>query len=187
MGDELLPCPFCGTRLIKNGPFSRRNADCFVHVQDYQGRDYGRCPSAGFRLFSDDAERIALWNTRAQSQPTSGDDREEIARIIDHEGYWERLDSCNHALATVSMTDDQRRALTAVRDAELRGTASSLAKADAILARQGPGPGESVADGWVMVPREPTEAMLEELYLSPSDSGRYSAMIAATPTREGGE
>lgn len=73
------------------------------------------------------------------------DDREEIARIIDHEGYWERLDSCNHALATVSMTDDQRRALTAVRDDELRGTASSLAKADAILARQGPGPGEAVA------------------------------------------
>lgn len=80
-----------------------------------------------------------------------GDDREEIARIIDHEGYWERLDSCNHALATVSMTDDQRRALTAVRDDELRGTASSLAKADAILARQGPGPGEIEAAykrGW---------------------------------------
>lgn len=75
-----------------------------------------------------------------------GDEREEIARIIDHEGYWERLDSCNHALATVSMTDEQRRALTAVRDDELRGTASSLAKADAILARaQAPAPGEAVA------------------------------------------
>lgn len=60
--------------------------------------------------------------------------REAYARIIDHEGYWERLDSCNHAMATVQMTDDQRRQLTEVRDCELRGTAESLAKADAILA-----------------------------------------------------
>lgn len=60
-------------------------------------------------------------------------DREAVARIVDHEGYWERLDSCNHALATVQMSDDSRRALTAVRDDELRATAESLGKADAIL------------------------------------------------------
>lgn len=61
-------------------------------------------------------------------------DREAVARIVDHEGYWERLDSCNHALDTVQMSDDSRRALTAVRDDELRGTAESLAKADDIRA-----------------------------------------------------
>lgn len=61
-------------------------------------------------------------------------DREAVARIVDHEGYWERMDSCNHALSTVQMSDDSRRALTAVRDDELRGTADSLAKADAIAA-----------------------------------------------------
>lgn len=62
---NLLPCPFCGQTLIKNGPFGRRNADCYVHPQDLRGIDYGRCPANGFRLFSDDPEWIALWNRRA--------------------------------------------------------------------------------------------------------------------------
>lgn len=65
--------------------------------------------------------------------------REEIARVIDPDGYWERLDSCNHALATVQMNDDQRHALTKVRDDELRCTAESLAKADRIIAMLGGG------------------------------------------------
>lgn len=62
-----------------------------------------------------------------------GDVREKVARIVDHEGYWERLDSCNHALTTVQMSDESRRALTAVRDDEQRATAESLAKADSII------------------------------------------------------
>lgn len=126
-------------------------------------------------------DRLFNAAARAQSQPTSGDDREEIARIIDHEGYWERLDSCNHALATVSMTDDQRRALTAVRDDELRGTASSLAKADAILARA-QGPGEAVAWRYRHVPYvgwsyASTKPLRPDLEIEP--------LYAATPTREG--
>lgn len=63
---------------------------------------------------------------------------------------------------------------------------------------QGPGPGEAVADGWVMVPRAPTEEMLLrgcKAGLSMAtllDDTRFAceravwnAMIAATPTREG--
>lgn len=100
MSDELKPCPFCGTRLIKNGPFSRRNADCFVHVQYYQGRDYGRCPSAGFRLFSDDAERIALWNTRAQG-PGPGE-----AVADDPARYRQRIASDFATAVTRDLADD---------------------------------------------------------------------------------
>lgn len=62
---ELLPCPFCNQPLVKNGPLSRRNAGCYVHPQDVRGVDYGRCPAAGFRLYSNDPERIAAWNRRA--------------------------------------------------------------------------------------------------------------------------
>lgn len=65
---SLLPCAFCGQKLIKNGPFSRRNADRYVHPQDIGGIDYGRCHANGFRLFSDDPERISLWNRRSISQ-----------------------------------------------------------------------------------------------------------------------
>lgn len=86
------------------------------------------------------------------------DEREEIARIIDHEGFWKRLDRCNHALANAAMTDDQRRNLIAVRDDELRGTAESLAKADAILARD-EGRRGVVGGDWVLVPREITRPM----------------------------
>ena len=71
-------------------------------------------------------------------------------------------------------------------------------KLSAILARaQGPGPGEAVADGWVMVPREPTEAMLLQgckASLSMAtllDDTRFAceravwgAMITATPPRD---
>ena len=62
---DLAPCPFCGQGLVKNGLFSKRNADCFIHPQDLHGVDYGSCPAAGFRLFSNDTDRIAAWNRRA--------------------------------------------------------------------------------------------------------------------------
>lgn len=100
------------------------------------------------------------------------DDREEIARIIDPPAW-------DH-------------------DALHERRSDSLAKADAILARQGPGPGEAVADGWVMVPREPKLEMLGAFWrvknghhfadepppTDTSDYAAYRAMIAATPTRE---
>lgn len=109
----------------------------------------------------------------AALSPTGGvKDREAIARIIDHEGYWERLDSCNHALETVQMSEDARRALTAVRDDERRGTAESLAKADAILALPPSAPGEAwrelpdglPARGPVMVGSAEWDSVLVEDY-----------------------
>lgn len=60
--------------------------------------------------------------------------KEEIARLVDQDGYWQRMDGCNHALNTVSMSDDQRRQLTEVRDDEHRLTSESNAVASAILA-----------------------------------------------------
>lgn len=61
--------------------------------------------------------------------------RERIAREIDHEGYWERLDNLNAAIrAGVASSDDQHMELCHVRDEELAGTEDSLARADAILA-----------------------------------------------------
>ena len=59
--------------------------------------------------------------------------REEIARLVDQDGYWQRMDGCSHALDTVTMTDDQRRQLTEVRDDERRMTAESSAIASAII------------------------------------------------------
>lgn len=59
--------------------------------------------------------------------------REKVARLVDQDGYWQRLDACNHALDTVAMTDEQRRQLTKVRDDEHRATAESSAIASAIL------------------------------------------------------
>lgn len=106
---DLKPCPFCGTNLLKNGPFSTRNADCYVHAQHLKGADYGRCPAAGIRLYSNDAERIALWNKRSDggeavhtgqlrdeplsSPPPSGEVREAVARVIEPEA-WGVYDQC---------------------------------------------------------------------------------------------
>jgi len=59
---------------------------------------------------------------------------ERVARLVDHEGYWERLDDLETALNLDHITEDQRRDLSRVRDQELRGTAESLAKAADILA-----------------------------------------------------
>lgn len=91
--------------------------------------------NGGFTLAAFKASDVPV-GTKLYTAPREAwkPDREAVARIADHEGYWERLDSCNHALDTVQMNDDSRRALTAVRDDELRGTAESLAKADAIRA-----------------------------------------------------
>jgi hypothetical protein len=59
--------------------------------------------------------------------------QEEIARLVDQNGYWQRMDGCNHALNTVTMTDEQRCKLIEVRDDEHRATAESSAIASAII------------------------------------------------------
>ena len=60
--------------------------------------------------------------------------RERVARIVDHEGYWERLDNLRLAIRSgAARTDDQQMELCHARDEELAGTEESLAKADAIL------------------------------------------------------
>lgn len=93
---ELRPCPFCGLCLIRSGPFSTRNTDCYLHPQDVDGVDYGRCPGAGFRVFSNASDRIAAWNRRtpteaadiiARLERTPVLDREAVARIIDPEAF----------------------------------------------------------------------------------------------------
>lgn len=64
--------------------------------------------------------------------------REAYARIIDHEGYWERLDNLNAAIKSGIASDEQHMELCHVRDQEIIGTEESLAKADAILALPSP-------------------------------------------------
>lgn len=59
--------------------------------------------------------------------------REEIARIVDHEGFWERLDNLNAVIKSGICSDDQHMELCHVRDEEIAGTEESLTKADAIL------------------------------------------------------
>ena len=116
-------------------------------------KDVGHCGEGSMesKARHDHNERIdrllaALPPSVGAETPAWRPDREAVARIVDHEGYWERLDSCNHALATVKMDAHQRHALTAVRDDEQRGTAESLAKADAILSLvPSQGTGEPVA------------------------------------------
>ena len=61
--------------------------------------------------------------------------RERIAREIDHEGYWERLDNLNAVIrAGIASSDDQHMELCHVRDEERAGTEDSLELADRILA-----------------------------------------------------
>lgn len=78
---DLKPCPFCGTSLIRNSYFSRRNADCYVHAQDLNGVDYGRCPAASVRVFSDKLVRIALWNARTEATEAQAQEL-QIARDL---------------------------------------------------------------------------------------------------------
>lgn len=70
---ELKPCPFCGTKLVRNSVFSTRKNDCYVHVQDLHGGDYSLCPGAGIRLYSKHDERIALWNRRCDAARAPSD------------------------------------------------------------------------------------------------------------------
>lgn len=65
--------------------------------------------------------------------------REAIARIIDHEGYWERLDNLNAVIRAGIASDDQHMELCHKRDEEIAGTEESLSKADQIIAMQSQG------------------------------------------------
>jgi hypothetical protein len=56
----LLPCPFCGSSLVKSEVFSTRSRAFYVHPET---ADY--CPANDFRCTSDDPERCAAWNRRA--------------------------------------------------------------------------------------------------------------------------
>lgn len=105
-----------------------------------------------------------------------GDDREEIARIIDPWAFG--------IVANIQHTE---------RAADDR--AKALAKADAILARQGPGPGEAVAWRWRFKPwkygdecTEPgawTYSDREPKFSPPLLAEReVEPLYAATPTRE---
>ena len=83
--------------------------------------------------------------------------REAIARIIDHEGYWERLDNLNAVIRAGIASDDQHMELCHKRDEEIAGTEESLSKADQIIAMQSQGP-EPVA--WADA-ASPLDAKLE--------------------------
>lgn len=130
-----------------------------------------------------------------------GDDREEIARIIDPVAFAWAANRHDYGKNSISIGCPWTL-FDFVGGNKLGRIQEAYAKADAILARaQGPGPGEAVADGWVIVPREPTEAMLAAMDRKvrrtpwPDGNGtdifvlsqrdRYRAMIAATPTRGG--
>lgn len=138
----------------REGPFGHYDYSSYGWDKPHRVRDF-RDPSSktwGHDVFKSDSreeswaeyerlteEHIARAALSAALPVMLEGKREEIARVIDPDGYWERLDSCNHALATVQMNDDQRHALTKVRDDELRCTAESLAKADRIIAMLGGG------------------------------------------------
>lgn len=100
-----------------------------------------------------------------------GDDREEIARIIDP------LPFDNGPTGWVGMPE-----LRASRRRE------ALAKADAILSRR--------PEGWVLAPEKPTREMIEagDDYAEralvrwgtcPDSDGHYTAMLAARPKEAG--
>ena len=125
------------------------------------------------------------------------DEREEIARAC-----WIVMNSAQEQF--FEDPNDWWGHAKRLADQMPNGPHSELVKrfysfADAILARaQGPGPGEAVADGWVMVPREPKVEMLGAFWrvknghhfadepppTDTSDYAAYRAMIATTPTRE---
>jgi len=93
LSERLKPCPFCETRLARNSTFSMRNRDCYVHVQDLNGVDYGRCPAVNIRIYSDDIERIASWNRRLPDMRAISEDGPHV--VGDHRRWLARqlLDS----------------------------------------------------------------------------------------------
>lgn len=93
----------------------------------------------------------------------------------------------------VQRADDRQKAMgLQYTEAETRDLARTVAR---WIAARAQGPGEAVADGWVMVPRKPTREMIEagDDYAEralvrwgtcPDSEGHYTAMIAATPPME---
>ena len=82
------------------------------------------------------------WNKTIQSKefkaltpaPDTASLRERVARIVDHEGCWTRLDALNGAIRLGLATDEQHLELCNARDEEISATECSLDTADAIIA-----------------------------------------------------
>ncbi|MBO9624119.1 MAG: hypothetical protein J7500_15535 [Sphingomonas sp.] len=147
----------------------------------------------------------------AVADRSKGDPVEEIARAVcwHHFGLkWEhaerqsREEICamvRRMLGAPAAAVANREALIAKIDAEIQRitgwhpSKEILAECRAILALAASD--QSVAGGWVLVPREPTEAMIEAYFDRCRDLGftahitaaaAWSAMIAAAPTAQSG-
>lgn len=127
MSDDLKPCPFCG-----EAPGQPVDATRILGVWNLVHRCKVLGPVEIQASTREDA--ITRWNTRAQGQPTSGDDREEIAR----------LSQLRDALNTSAFVMDA--VLEVYSDWEQWGV-KLREDLDAILARaQGPGPDLVISD-----------------------------------------
>lgn len=142
--------------------------------------------------------------------PIDGELREAVARIVEPTAFKSWQATYDYGL---KIGDSEAEARETAEWAHGKFRAEALAKADAILsllqARQANGAGS--AEGWKLVPVEPTDAMLKAAFVAMNEtpSGtwkrmkeegvtprrlfdvkmvpRYRAMIAATPASAGEE
>jgi hypothetical protein len=174
-------------------------------TRDYAELSFGEHQTQAMTMAPDDWVALDL-AIKALAHLSQGwkPDREAVARIIDP-GAWRVFDS--------ELERVKRHHPHGGYDPDNFKDRTSLALADAILALPTPAPkdeGWRPPEGWVLVPREPTEAMLKAAFVAMNEtpSGtwkrmkaegqtprrmfdvkmapRYRAMIAAAPTQSAG-
>lgn len=116
-------------------------------------------------------------------QPVGGVDREAVASIVDG-GLIKWFEEIQIEFPTGNLLPETYRSTAEASDALAK------CRTDAILALYATAP--TAGSGWVMVPREPTEAMIEaglqaphQAYEPAEPGDVWSAMIAAAPTDAG--
>lgn len=155
----------------------------YLDGYEWRGDDGDYTPNEHERLLIEDALRGWISEEHLIAQARARIDREGVARIIDPVAFQRRDIGRDRVEAERERGEiDSRQLANALTD--LNGlTKPALAKADAIIAMLGAG----IPEGYMLVPIEPTEAMVRAIrtaYFGSNDDNwpvkAYHAMLAAS-------
>lgn len=178
--DDIASCPFCGgeaklRRLVEKYPAEGEHP-----AGEYDAWFYINCDDCGIEVGDEyESGAIEAWNRRAPSA--------SMGRVTDDR----RIEAAAWGILLVRFYNPEPEMYasldafySALRNTDHWHDALAEAKAALDAALDSP-PDHGGGEGWVLVPREPTEAMINAWWNSEGpDAARFAAMLASLPTQE---